>query len=605
MAGALAPFRQFSRAFYVINGIELLERGAYYSTSAVLTLYMTAALHLSASAAGGILALLLFLLYAVPLVAAALSDKFGYKASLIVAFALLTGGYAALLTSNGVALVFLAVTLIGFGAGIFKPIAAALVGQTTTDEQRNFAYILYYGAINIGAFVFPLTVGLIGGTHPGDIVFLARTAFIAAVSLAALNILLSFVIFRNINPPQKDVQVFASLKKLGGIFRDPKFLVLLVIYTGFWFMYATSLSFITKYMTDYVAVPGWFNAAIQQSINPLIIIIGAPLVGMFTKRIPSLALMSIGIGLYVVGFVVVGATGLFAPFLLGITIFSVGELLTHPSFLSYVSKIAPPDRMAVYMSYAFIPIAIGLPLGSGIGGVLYDAYGATGRPKMFWAILAAVGLVSIAALLLYNRFIGVGKQRAIAPGPERGRARGRFPVGVALALVALLLVPAVIGTAAYADKADGLLTVSSVPSGTLAGGTAKLVKLTDEQQKLACGKEFTKKLTLPAGSTGNATFSVTFATPAPSNAASTTTPDTYELHATPPVGEMVMSPASSKSPLTTTTKAMPGEYTVVVKLTKCGGETLSGPLGIVPAGSSTRSEGAFTLGGSYQSSGAK
>ncbi|MFA5862252.1 MAG: MFS transporter [Candidatus Thermoplasmatota archaeon] len=599
MAGALAQLRQFSRAFWVINGIELLERGAYYSTSAVLTLYMTTALHLSASAAGGILALLLFLLYAVPLVAAALSDKFGYRASLIVAFALLTSGYFALLSSNGVALVFLAVALIGFGAGIFKPIAAALVGQTTTDDQRNFAYILYYGAINIGAFVFPLTVGIIGGTHPGDIVFLARTAFIAAVALAGINITLSLTIFRNIKQPQRDVQVFAALKKLGGIFRDPKFLVLLVIYTGFWFMYATSLSFITQYMKDYVAAPAWFNAAIQQSINPLIIIMCAPLVGIFTKRIPSLALMSIGIGLYVIGFIVVGSTGLFAPFLVGIAIFSFGELLTHPSFLSYVSKIAPPDRMAVYMSYGFIPIAIGLPLGSGIGGVLYDTFGATGHPKMFWAILAAVGLVSIAALLIYNQVIARSSTQAVAPRfAPGGTKRGGSMVGLALAVVALLLVPAVIGAAAFSSKSD-TLTSSSLPA---LGTTAALgaVKLTDDTQKLACGKEYTKKVTLPSNASGNATFSVTFTTPGPSNGASSTTPDSYELHITPPSGVMTGSQPATKSPVTTSTPATPGDYTVTVKLAKCGGETLMGPLGILPAGQTTRSEGSFTLGGSYQ-----
>jgi dipeptide/tripeptide permease len=597
-----SAFTQFSRAFYVINGIELLERGAYYSTSAVLTLYMTRGLGLQPAAAGGILALLLFLLYAVPLLAAALSRKFGYKASLVVAFALLAAGYASFFLSSSVALVLVAVLLVGFGAGTFKPIAAALVGETTTEEQRNFAYILYYGAINVGAFVFPLSVGIIGSLHPNDIVFLARTAFVAAVSLVTINLVLSLLVFRNIRDPEKHVNALASLKSLVGIFRDPKFLVLLVIYAGFWFMYATSLSFITQYMADYVQVPLWFNAAIQQSINPLIIILAAPVVGSFTKRIESLALMSVGIALYVLGFVVVGATTLFAPFLVGIAIFSFGELLTQPSFLSYVSKIAPQDRVAVYMSYGFLPIAVGLPLGSSIGGALYQVFGTNAhQPRLFWAVLAAVGLVTIAALLLYNRFLEGAKKRDVAPGPERGRRRG-FPVGVALAVVALLLVPALVGAAALTSPAGTAPGAPALSSASVGAGST--VQLADDAQQLACGKDYTTTVTLPANATGNATFTVTWTTPPPSNPAASSTPDTYELHVTPPGGSMAMAPASTKSPLTVTAPAAPGAYSVDVKLDQCGSEAVMVPvLGPAPAGASQRTQGSFTLGGSYQTAG--
>src|SRR5207302_5265141 len=126
---------KFPKTFWVVNGIELLERGAFYSLSAVFTVFMLATFRATmverdaTSLAGTLGALLFLLLYIVPVVGAPFTEKFGYRASLGVVFALLAAGYVTSFVATGFPLILTSIILIGVGAGIFKPIPASIVSQ--------------------------------------------------------------------------------------------------------------------------------------------------------------------------------------------------------------------------------------------------------------------------------------------------------------------------------------------------------------------------------------------------------------------------------------------------------------------------------------------
>jgi hypothetical protein len=86
-------------------------------------------------------------------------------------------------------------------------------------------------------------------------------------------------------------------------------------------------------------------------------------------------------------------------------------MTAHPKYYSYVGLVAPADRKAVYMGYAFLYGVIGSLLGSNLGGVLYESMlkplvgrgDVTGDIRGFWMLFAGINLVAIAGLLLYNR----------------------------------------------------------------------------------------------------------------------------------------------------------------------------------------------------------
>ena len=90
-------FSQFTKMFWVVNSLELFERGAYYGTMAVLGVHVVETLlggDANAEATWGVLyAMLIILLYFVPLVSAALTEKYGYKNILLPAFGIMITGY--------------------------------------------------------------------------------------------------------------------------------------------------------------------------------------------------------------------------------------------------------------------------------------------------------------------------------------------------------------------------------------------------------------------------------------------------------------------------------------------------------------------------------
>src|SRR5512138_3611979 len=87
---------RFPRAFWVANVLELFERAAYYGAFIALAVYLTSVVGFTDVEAGWIGASFAGLIYLLPFVTGAISDRIGFRPALILAFALLTAGYTIL-----------------------------------------------------------------------------------------------------------------------------------------------------------------------------------------------------------------------------------------------------------------------------------------------------------------------------------------------------------------------------------------------------------------------------------------------------------------------------------------------------------------------------
>jgi len=163
--------------------------------------------------------------------------------------------------------------------------------------------------------------------------------------------------------------------------------------------------------------------------------------------IAGIIVVSIGIGLAFAtsnGFYVIA----------GIVIFAFGEMASSPKFTEYIGRIAPKKKEALYMGTSFLPVAVGNYLAGVFSGPVYqsmsdkisllklevakrgleipaiskdftqndylkkaaellhtDQHGLTAmlwdsyKPYNIWYIFSAIGVATIIALFLYNRFI--------------------------------------------------------------------------------------------------------------------------------------------------------------------------------------------------------
>ncbi|MGB5873512.1 MAG: MFS transporter, partial [Bacteroidota bacterium] len=179
-----------------------------------------------------------------------------------------------------------------------------------------------------------------------------------------------------------------------------------------------------------IGIPFSFDVEHVTVVNAGTKILLQVLVSRIVKSFKPLPTMVGGITIGVLGFVFLAFASTPWIFILGIAVFSIGEMTAHPKYYSYIGLVAPQDKKAVYMGYAFLYGVIGSLIGSNLGGVMYESIlkPLVGQPDVsdeirnFWFTFAAMGVVAMAGLLLYNRFFAIDtpatrrKARAIMSG---------------------------------------------------------------------------------------------------------------------------------------------------------------------------------------------
>ncbi len=417
--GISGIFGQFNKPFWVVNSFELFERGAYYGTMSVLGVHVTYYLlenNPTAAAVWGVLyALLIVLLYFIPLFSAAIAEKYGYRKVLFVCYGLMLIGYFSLSTVRPGQFGFLIFSffMIGIGAGAFKPIISATIAHVTHEKQRNLAYSIYYWMINLGATVVPFSIGMYTLLTYGvsDEQLLAEMGiyyFVGALSgvLIIINTLILIFLFRDPITTNRELSITHAFKRIVPAFKDKKFVILLLIYSGFWFMFAYNHTFLPVLMVDFGRMPDWFQLAFLATINPGTIIILGPFLGKLVEKYKSLNVMMTGIVIFCIGLAVNGFSNTPIFFVIGIIIFSIGEFITHPGFISYVSKIAPKDKVTIYMGSIFISTGLGNAVGGIVHGFWYNFYARTlFQPQVYVSLVIAVGLITLIGFILYNQWM--------------------------------------------------------------------------------------------------------------------------------------------------------------------------------------------------------
>jgi dipeptide/tripeptide permease len=148
--------RSFSGTYWLVVFFEFMERGSYYGMMSVLSIYLTEQLGFAKTSVGLIKGTIQPILYFLPIISGALADRFGYRRTLMVAFAFLGGGYFLTAQMTSYTAIFLALCVMALGAGTFKPIITGSIARTTDKSNSTLGFGIYYWSINLGAFLFPL-----------------------------------------------------------------------------------------------------------------------------------------------------------------------------------------------------------------------------------------------------------------------------------------------------------------------------------------------------------------------------------------------------------------------------------------------------------------
>lgn len=278
-----------------------------------------------------------------------------------------------------------------------------------------------------------------------------------AVVWLVLNLILDAVLRRN-NPPSDNVDTRPWLLKPMQV-SNWRFAVYLLILSGFWTAFNQILGGVplvcyiqdfvqtkplldflasvlgglgltgwSQSITDYVArggrvVPEWIS-----NLDPLFIVIfqvavslTVAKIGRFPGMITGILIAGIGISLPALsggGTVgVLHASGWLV--VLAVFVFSIGEMMASPTSQEYIGSIAPKDKVALYMGYYFIAVALGYLFSGVLGGIIYEELAEKrGRPDLMWLVFGGMAFVTAVALALYNRYAVPKRASASADAPD-------------------------------------------------------------------------------------------------------------------------------------------------------------------------------------------
>lgn len=426
----------FPGTFWIGNSMEVFERMAWYGFWAVSSLYLTApvedgGLGLTSEQRGLIQGIVPFILYLLPVLTGALADRYGYRKTLIIAYAIMTPGYFLLGEFKSFEGFFLIFLLVAIGAATFKPVIVGTIARTTDETNSSVGFGIFYQMVNIGGFLGPIVAGIVRAMS-------WKYVFVASSLWIALNFILVTFLFKEPTTEASSTEKRTLAQVLQDtvlVLKNWRFVLFLIILSGFWTVFNQIFLAMPEYIRDFVETKDILETALTvcsalgiqswaQAIQNLIdsgaqvnpeyiinidagsIILFQVLVSWAVSRMKPFNVMIIGTILLSIGFTLAAIIHSGWPLILSIMVIAFGEMMASPKSQEYTGRIAPQDKKALYMGYYFICIALGNLFGGILSGQFYGHFARDlQRPDLMWEIFGVMGIGTAVILFLYNRFI--------------------------------------------------------------------------------------------------------------------------------------------------------------------------------------------------------
>jgi len=290
----------FEPAFWVANISEIFERLSYYGAFSSLANYLHESLNIPTQQTGALAGLFGGMFWFLAILGGAVADRLGFRRALSLAYLILACAYF-LLGSLGAAwmapirsavpltgLLAFVLVLPALGIAMVKPSVVGTTARASSENVRSIGYSIYYTLVNIGGAAGPYVASW-AHRHLG-----VENVF----RVSALSVLLMFfamLLFFKEPRRSGDAQT-ASLaetaKNLFTVLTNPRFMLFLVIFSGYWIVF----------WQQYIVLPIYIHGYIDPHADvELILITDAAtviclqfLVTYLTRKIPAFRAITVG-----------------------------------------------------------------------------------------------------------------------------------------------------------------------------------------------------------------------------------------------------------------------------------------------------------------------
>jgi proton-dependent oligopeptide transporter, POT family len=223
-------------------------------------------------------------------------------------------------------------------------------------------------------------------------------------------------------PRREEGQQTSSLaqvaRNFGTVLSNWRFVLFLVIFSGYWIVFWQQYLVLPLYIHDYVDASA--NTEMILIADPLIVITLTVAVNAVTRKIPSFGAIILGTVVTGVGWLVLGIHPAVWTAVLSMMIVALGEITQQPRYYEYISRLAPPGQQGTYMGFAFLPIGIGSLVGGWVSGKLLHHFGEVAhQPQKIWWAVTAIGVVTAVLLWVYDKVLRVAREPSTKPATAK------------------------------------------------------------------------------------------------------------------------------------------------------------------------------------------
>jgi len=391
--GLFKQLGSLARPFWMVNIMEMLERLAYYGVRVVIPIYIAQAdepggLHFTQIDKGHIFLWWAVVQSLVPMFSGGFADRYGYKRTIAFSIVLKMIGYLMMATQREFIPFLIGCCVLAMGTAIFKPGVQGTLVRSLNKKNSSIGWGMFYMLVNIGGFLGPPLAHFFYG-------FSWPTVFYGCAVIVSLNFLMLFT-YKEVGAGGE--QHGGPLKVIKLTFRNfanMRLVLFILIMSGFWLMFMQLFDMLPNFIVDWVNsaplvkalhIPNWMlhansDRAPQLSqewminANAGLIILCVVPISWMVSRMRRVHSILIGVTIASLGLMLAGFTTSGYICIMGILVFSVGEMLSSPKMNEYLGVIAPEGQKGLYMGYANVPLAVGWGYGSLYGGQVYDKLG--------------------------------------------------------------------------------------------------------------------------------------------------------------------------------------------------------------------------------------
>lgn len=406
--GLVAAIASLSYVFWLVGGMELIERLAYYGVKSSAALYAKApasegGLGISMGDFGIILSVWALIQTFVPVITGGISDRVGYKETIAASTFIKIAGYLTMAWFPNFWGFLAGAVLLAGGTGIFKPGIQGTLVRATNRKNSSMAWGIFYQTVNIGAFIGPLMA-----VHLRQLAW--SHVFYACAAIISLNLILLFTykeadkeerLERNRKIKAGELEQKALWKEALTELKKPIVYWYMIVFSGFWFLFNALFDVLPVYIAEWVDTSvivrdlfgegGTSNGFFQfwlgldnsgtkvmpegmLNLNAGMIMTVCFLIAAISGKFRVTTSMFVGAAASVAAFVMIGMSNYAWLVVFAIATFSLGEMLISPKKNEFMGNIAPQDKKAMYLGFVMLPQGIGWGLEGYWGPKLYEMY---------------------------------------------------------------------------------------------------------------------------------------------------------------------------------------------------------------------------------------